>query len=255
MICLTEARVAAACLAGLVAGLFARPALAGDFRVDNKVFLEDQKEPVSRSSTIFAKAMVYDFLEKPAEIFVFDRPREQFILLNTQRRVSAQVSMQEVAGFTEQLRQRAAEQRDPFVQFLANPTFEQHYDPAAGTVSLASPWLSYQVQGATGRSAEMIGQFREFSDCYVRLSPILDAAARPPFARLILNEALQKAGLIPQKVTLTLTPKRGLVPKRVVIRSEHELVDRLSQADLDRVVQAQQFMAIFNPVGLEQYKR
>ncbi len=44
------------------------------------------------------------------------------------------------------------------------------------------------------------------------------------------------------------------MPKRLVIRSEHELIDRLSAADLDRVVQAQQFMAIFNPVGLEQYK-
>ena len=254
MFCHNRLRLTA-CLLALLAGLLGRPAPADDFRVDNKVFLEDHKEPISRSSTIFAKAMVYDFLEKPAEIFVFDRPREQFILLSTERRVSAQVSMQDVVTFTEQLRRRAAEQSDSFVQFLANPKFEQHHDPTAATVTVASPWLSYQVQGVAAPSAEMTAQFREFSDCFVRLSPILDPAARPPFARMILNEALQRAGLLPQKVTLTITPKRGLMPQRTTIRSEHQLIDRLSQADLDRVVQAQQFMAIFNPVGLEQYRR
>jgi hypothetical protein len=255
MIHSAQLHMAAACLACVLAGMFARPALADDFRVDNKVFFEDQKEPVSRSSTIFAKALVYDFLEKPAEIFIFDRPREQFILLDAERRVAAQVAMQDVMSFTEQLRQRAAAQRDPYVQFLANPTFEQHYEPATTTLSLSSPWLSYQVQGMAAPGPAAMAQYREFSDCYARLGPILDAAARPPFARMILNEALQKEGLIPQKLTLTLTPKRGFMPKRIVIRSEHELIDRLSQADLDRVVQAQQYMTIFSPVGLEQYKR
>jgi hypothetical protein len=43
--------------------------------------------------------------------------------------------------------------------------------------------------------------------------------------------------------------------KRITIRSEHQVAGRLSQADTDRIVQAQQFAAIFNPVSLEQYRR
>lgn len=245
-----------ASLVGLLAALLARPAPGVDgFRVDNQVFYEDQHEPVCQSSTIFAERMVYDFLDKPAEIFVFDRPREQFILMNTDRRICARVAMQDVASFTDQLRQRAEAQRDPFLQFLACPKFEQQLDPVSRTLTMSSPWMTYQVEGAAPPDPAMLVAFREFSDWYVRLTPILDPAARPPFARMMLNEALERCGLMPRTVTLTMTPKRGIMAKRIIVRSEHQLIGRLSESDNDRLVQAQQYVTIFNPVGLEQYRK
>ena len=245
-----------AALVGLLAVLVLRPALGSEgFRIDNRVFYEDQREPACQSSTIFAERMVYDFLDKPAEIFVFDRPHEQFILMNTDRRICTRLSMQEVGGFTDQLRDRAESQRDPFLQFLARPKFEQHLDPVGGTLTMASPWMTYQVESVAPPDPSMLVQFREFSDWYVRLTPILDPASRPPFARMMLNEALERSGVLPRTVTLTITPKRGLMAKRIVVRSEHQLIGRLSEADNDRLVQAQQFVTIFNPVGLEQYRR
>lgn len=246
----------AAWLAGLLAVVLARPALAVDgFRVDNRVFYQDQREPVCQSSTIFADRMVYDFLDKPAEIFVLDRPHEQFILLDTDRRISTRIAMQDVVSFTDQLRQRAESQRDPFLLFLARPEFQQHLEPSSGTLTLSSSCMTYHVEASAPADPTVIPLFREFSDWYVRLTPILDPTARPPFARMQLNEALERAGLMPRKVTLTLTPRKGLMAKRITVRSEHEVVGRLSEADNDRLVQVQQFVTIFNPVGLEQYRK
>jgi hypothetical protein len=244
-----------AVVVGLLAVLLAQPAVAADgFRIDNRVFYEDQKEPTCQSSTIFAESKVYDFLDKPAEIFVFDRPHEQFILLDTDRRISTRVNMQDVAGFTDQLQARVETRNDPFLKFLARPKFDQHLDAVAGTLTLNSPWMTYQVQGAAPPDPTMLQAFREFSDWYVRLTPILDPSARPPFARMLLNEALERCGLMPRKVSLTIAPKRGLMAKRITVRSEHQMIGRLSEADNDRLVQVQQFVTIFNPVSLEQYR-
>jgi hypothetical protein len=246
----------AVCVIGLWAAVFVPHAQAVDgFRVDSRVYYEDQKEPACQSSTIFADRMVYDFLDKPAEICVFDRPRGQFILLNTERRISTRVAIQDVASFTDQLQGRAESQADPFLKFLAQPKFEQHLDPASGTLTMNSLWMSYRVEAAAPPNPAMLAEFREFSDWYVRLTPILDSAARPPFARMLLNESLERSGLMPRKVTLTLAPKRGIMAKRIVVRSEHQLIDRLSESDNDRLVQTQQFVTIFNPVGLEQYRK
>lgn len=246
----------AVCVIGLWAAVFVPHALAVDgFRVDSRVYYEDQKEPACQSSTIFADRMVYDFLDKPAEICVFDRPREQFILLNTERRISTRVAMQDVSGFTDQLQARAETQTDPFLQFLARPKFEQHLDPGSGTLTLNSPWMTYRVEASAPPDPSMVPLFREFSDWYVRLTPILDSAARPPFARMMLNEALERSGLMPRKVTLTLAPKRGIMAKRITIRSEHQVIGQLSESDNDRLSQVQQYVTIFNSVGMEQYRK
>ena len=245
-----------ACVVVVLALLAHGPAMAVDgFRVDNRVFYEDQKEPVCQSSTIFLDHMVYDFLDKPAEICVLDQPHGQFVLLNTERRISTRVAMQDVASFTDQLRCRAETQTDPFLKFLARPQFEQHLDAVSGTLTLNSAWMTYRVEAVAPPDPTMLMLFREFSDWYVRLTPILDPSARPPFARMMLNEALERCGRMPRKVTLTVAPKRGLMAKRITVRSEHEVIDRLSESDNDRLVQTQQFMAIFNPVGLEQYRK
>lgn len=240
--------------AAVVAGLSGQAAQGEGFRVDSRVYVADQKEPISESSTLFAEELVYDFLEKPPEILVYDRPHGMLTLLKADRRVSTRIALQDVISFTEQLRARAAAHTDPFVQFLANPHFEEHDGGTAGALRLSSAWLSYEVQGAASTNPIEVARFREFSDWYVQMSPIFDPAARPPFARMMLNDALQRAGLIPRKLTLIMTPKRGFFMKPVTLRSEHEVIDRLSGADRDRMVQAQQFMAIFNPVGLDQYR-
>jgi len=228
---------------------------AQSFRIDNKVYVGDGREVVHQSTTIFHEQRVYDYLEKPAEAIVFDRSTEQFTLLDMMRHSMARVAARDVLAFTEQLRQRNTEQADPLLRFLLAPAFHEQFDAQTGTLNLQGTWMTYRAETMAAPNAEVVKLYRDFSDWSARLSPMLVATARPPFARLMLNSALEEHRLLPREVTLTITTKRGVVSKRFVTRSEHQLIERLSESDLNRVKQTHEFMVIYNPVSLEQYRK
>ena len=228
---------------------------AQGFRIDNKVYVGDGREVVNQSTTIFHEQQVYDYLEKPSETIVFDRSTEQFTLLDTMRRSMARVAARDVLSFTEQLRQRNTEQADPLLRFLLAPAFHEQFDSSTGTLNLLGAWMTYRVETMAAPNVEVVKLYRDFSDWSARLSPMLVATARPPFARLMLNTALEEHRLLPREVTLNITSKKGVVPKRFTTRSEHQFIDRLGESDLNRIKQTHEFMVIYNPVSLEQYRK
>jgi len=231
------------------------PAEALSIRFDNKVFVGDEREPVAQSTTIFHEDRTYDYLEKPTEIVVLDWRLQQFVILDATRRISARVSGRDVLGFTEQLRQRGSGQPDGLVKFLLAPAFQEHFEASTGTLKLEGEWMSYLVQTQTASSPEIVKLYRDFSDWYARLNPMLNPSARPPFARLMLDAALQEHGLLPREVVMTITMRKGLFPKRSQIRSEHRMIDSLGASDMDRIKQTHEFMIIFKPVSLEEYRK
>lgn len=241
----------------MVAGLLATAdALAVEgFRVESRVFWGDEKEPAVQSSTIFQTNAVYDYLEHPTEVLVYEKSRDQFVLLNTTRRLCTEIGRQRVLQFTEQLKRRTAEQSDPFVKFLGSPAFETEFEQENGVLTLSSSWMTYRLVTTAPPNPGISERYREFSDWYARLAPIISSSARPPFARLLVNAAMSERGIVPREVHLTMTLKKGLWPKRVSLRSEHLWIDRLDESDHNRVTQTRQFMAIFNPVSLEQYTK
>ena len=90
-----------------------------DFRVENKVFVGKASEPESQGTTIFQSGVVYDFLDSPAEVVVFDPAAARFILLDTGRRLVAEVRIEEVTTFNEWQKKwatRAAQSRDPVLR-------------------------------------------------------------------------------------------------------------------------------------------
>ena len=48
--------------------------------------------------------------------------------------------------------------------------------------------------------------------------------------------------------------KKTFPPQRVALRSQHQLVRRVVEGDLDRVAQTRQFMQIYKLVGFEHYR-
>ncbi|NQU25937.1 MAG: hypothetical protein HQ567_32000 [Candidatus Nealsonbacteria bacterium] len=226
-----------------------------DFRVENQVFLGDSKTPYCRTTTIFHQGMVYDFLDDPAEIIVLDKQAGRFVLLDTVHKLTTELTIDDVIQFTKRLQQSAENHSDPFVNFLAAPTFYERFDKEADELSLSSSWMTYRLQLLKPKSPAIVAQYREFADCYARLNPMLHPGARPPFARLLVNEAMQRYAAIAQRVHLSLSPKKTFPPTRTIIRSEHELTRQMAKADLDRVTQTRQFMDIFKPVSLEQYRK
>ncbi len=226
---------------------------AEDFRVENRVFAGGKKTAVSRSTTVFLDGVVYDYLENPAEIIVFEKDRSRFTLLDTTRRVRAELPTQKVAEFTEKLRQSASQQKDPFVRFLADPKFEEQYDEDSGELTLSSSWMTYRLELVDAGSSAIAQQYREFSDWYARVNAVLNPGSKPPFARVLVNVAMAKREATAREVHLTMTPKRTFPPKRVKLRSEHQFVHQIVQADADRAVQTRQFMQIYKLVGFAEY--
>jgi hypothetical protein len=229
------------------------PARGDNFRVENKVFVGNETTPRSESTTIFHEGVVYDYLEKPAEIIVFDKARKRFVLLDPSRRVRTELSTDEVQALSHNLRTWAGGQDNAFLNWLARPKFDQQVDEKTGELLFESPWLVYRVTVAPAESDEIARQYREFSDWYVQLNTRLNPGYKQTFARMVVNEALAKRGELPREVHLTVKSK---VPfQKTTARGQHQVVRRLVQSDRDRVAQTDQFMAIFPPVEFEQYQK
>ncbi len=226
-----------------------------DFRVENKIFTGSEKEPQVCSTTIFCDGVVYDYLEEPAEVTVFDKAHGRFVLLDLTRQIKTELTTAEVLRFTERLKRWTQTQSDPVLRFLGDPQFEEQFDEASGELSFTSPWVTYQALTIGAESKEICGQYRESSDWYGRLNTLLNPGARPPFARMIVSEALEQRGLFPREIRLTLKRQEGLLARRFTSRSEHLLVRQLVESDRRRVAQTGQFMAMYTTVDFSEYQR
>jgi len=240
----------------LVWGAMVAWAWGVDFRMENKVYWSNQREPVVETTTIFYNGAVYDFIKKPPEVTILEKKHHRLVLLDIQRRIKTQLSFQEVEAFVERLRRRADEYSDPFVSFLAHPEFEKSFDTEARELTLRSAWMTYRVVTIDAETAELAAEYRQFADALAQLNVLLNPKSLPPFPRLVLNAELHRREELPKEVHLMIHPDRGLLPKkRTVLRSEHELILQISEADRARVQQVLEFQNLFPPVSFEEYQK
>ena len=170
--------------------LLPHAARAADFRVDNSVFVEGESQPQSKGVTIFHAGLVYDFLSDPAEVIVFDKSNQRFILLDNARRVQSDITTDDVEATVDRVKQRLAGQPNPSSRWLVAPTFETTFDKVKSELTLASESLTYRavVQPA---DAAVAAQYHEFSDWYTKFNLAMNPSSRPPFPRMVLNEAIE----------------------------------------------------------------
>lgn len=226
-----------------------------DFRVENKVFSGDDKEPLSESTTIFCHGVVYDCLKSPAETVVFDKAADRFQLLSLSHRTRTELNTANVTAFVDRLQELAAKNKDPLVRFLAEPQFDERFADASGELILSSPLVTYRLTLAPESDRGVVEQYREFCDAYARLNALLVPGSRPPFGRLAVNAALAQRQAIASRVSLTLTTGKIPNQQKVVIRSEHRVVRPLEKADLDRVARAREMMGHFKLASFENYRK
>jgi len=227
--------------------------LAQQFRVENEVFIDGDDVPDVESTTIFLDGVVYDFLKQPREVIIFDKSRGRFVLLDLQRRLKTEVSTSQVVAFTEWIKQWAAGQDDRLLQFLADPKLDKAQDD--GWWIFRSSWLIYRVLPQQPADTRVVGLYRDFASWYCRLNAMLNPGARPPFARMMVDEELAAEGLIPQEVELSIRDRKSWFPKWTTIRSRHRLIPHLVESDRDRVGQTDQFISMFLPVKFHEYQQ
>jgi hypothetical protein len=239
----------------VLAGGMPASALGDDFRVDNRVYANGQTKPESRSTTIFSGGIVYDYLEEPAEVIVFEKAAGRFVLLSVGRQVRAELTTDEVSAFNARLKQRATSHSDPLIAFLGDPKFVEQFDPPAGRLTLNSPVMTYEVLLVSAGGPSVAEQYREFSDGYAQLNTVLNPGSRPPFARLALDEAMARRQSLAREVKLTVRQQQPAGIRRTTVRSEHDLVLKLGADDLKRVAKTRDQMRTFKPVKFEEYSK
>lgn len=230
--------------------------LGEDFRVDNAVYHGDQNEPSSESTTIFHGGVVYDCMETPSETVVFDKTADRFILLNPNTRTRTELTTTQLAAMADRLQMSAIKSKDPVVQFLAKPNFQESSNEAAGELTLASPLVTYRVILSPEPNPSIVNQYHEFCDYYARLNALLSSGSRPPFGRLVVNAALAQRQATASEVFLTtVVSGKGLKQQRIDIRSKHRVVCPLEQTDLDQVAKIRQQMDDFKPISFSEYRK
>lgn len=230
---------------------------AADFRIENRVFLDDEKEPVSESTTLFHGGRVYDiFGGEDAEIAVFDPPRQRFILLDPSRRVKTEVQTAYIESYVEVLHKKATAHENKFVRFLAEPKFDRAFDQDASRLTMKSPMMTYRIDTVPATNEGAAREYAQFSDAYARLSAVTSDVPLPPFPRLAVNAVLRERKELPKRVERTVE-RTGLGPlpdKTVTIHSEHKIAWRLVESDKKRIALAGKYLASFDDVPLQVYR-
>jgi hypothetical protein len=251
-------RYAAIC-ATLLFGLATNQAARGeDFRIETRVYEGTKAEPLNSTTTLFLAGIVYDFPATPLgpwEITVFDPARGRFTLLDTKRKMRTDLQMTSIEEVVEAQRERASRGDSPFLKFLAHPEFEETYDEQTGELELESAFMTYTLTTETADSAEAMRQYSDFADGFTKLSPVLEAAAPPPFARLVVNQALRERGRIPDRVAMSARPDGTVGSKQeFLLRSEHDIKWKLQAADIARIEEVKNNIALFELVSFEEFR-
>jgi len=246
-----------ACLA---AWLVAQPVAAKEFRVETTVYENDVEEPVAQVLTLFQDGLVYEFLSQPDEVRVYKTTVPSgtgvFILLDPRRRLRTEIATSEIANFMEAVRQRAAEHKNPLMQFAAQPKFEESFvdgqSNGRGELTMSSELMSYRIKTVPAANQDDLITYHRFSDWNAQLNAMLNVGSTPPFPRLLVGQAMKRRGVLPEEIVLTITTGRS---KEEVIRATSETRWRLSQQDRQRIDQVAADLVQFKQVGYDRYRR
>jgi hypothetical protein len=227
---------------------------AADFRVDSKVFVGKETVAHTTNVTLFHGEHVYDFLDRPLQITIYDLHRGRIVLLDPKRRFKAEVTDQMLDSFCESLRRAEHKTQDELLKFALRPTFDERSGQESGERIFSAEFLSYRVKLYEHNVKGMASQYRAFSDASARLNALANHGSLPPFPRLVVNAALDDTGNVPAQIELRIVP-RELGAKTVVLRSQHEFRPRLLDSDLRKIDEAGAQLASATLVRLGEYLR
>ena len=221
-------------------------ALAQEFRIETTVYSGEEEKPVAKAITLFQQDVVYDFLESPKQTAIFrqgvdEKSPGRFILLDEATKLRTEIPTDKIERLLVKLRVWSVKQPDHFVAFLAAPKFKEDYNEKSHKLTLTSDYMVYQAETLPGKKADVMENYRTFSDWYARLNAVTQKG-NLPFPRLKLNALLDEQGRLPKKVSLDI-PEQSLS-----LRAEHNYTWRLSKQDQQKITEAQKQLREFKQV-------
>lgn len=231
--------------------------MSQDFRIETEVFRGESTEPISENLTLFSGNLILDFMlptdrtRFPEEIVIYLSQERKFVLLNTRRRVKTEILEGEVLQVLAALQSSSI--IDETNEFLFHPEFKENFDSSSGLLTMESEQLSYEVRGKRPKEDDQLHRYFEFISQFARLNAT-DPKRMPPFARLKLNTALKKHGLIPEEVRLILIPSLDAAAEPIILRTTHNLISPLSEKDEKRIASAKRYWMDFKLVSLAEFR-
>jgi hypothetical protein len=232
-----------------------RPLGAEDFRVDSNVYIGKETAPRSTNVTLFQGTHVYDFLDKPEQVTIYDMGRERIVLIDPERQVRTEITGEIITAFCKSLRVLQEKHGDPLLKFALEPQFEEKDQTNDGQLVFESKYITYRVQASKPEDPTMAARYRAFGDWSAKLNSLVNRGSLPPFPRLAINTSLARIGQVPNKLQVSLSPRSFLPGRGVTFRSEHEFRPRLLESDLKKIEQAGELLARTKRVGLGEYGR
>jgi hypothetical protein len=235
--------------------LLGSTARAEDFRIDTKVYLADETEPISHTKTLFYEGVVYDFLSEPKQIAIFRKLSSAesgtFILLDPTRQVRTDLTTEEILLYSRGLQDLATTHKDPLLKFSANPDFVEAFNEREKMLTLTNDRMKYRLLTIPCSEAAS-QQYKEFSDWYVRAAARMHQGPILPFPRLMVNAALARHKVVPAEVHLEVPASPG--HQQLMVRSTHEVLFLLSQSDRQEIELAKKYLADFKKVDFKEFQ-
>jgi len=229
-------------------------ASAEDFHVESRVFSAGETKPVIQTTTLFYKGVVYDFMKDPnggkdPEATIFDPAHSRCVVLDPQRKICTELSLEQVQTFSKELRLEAAAHQDPLLNFLSNPQFTEKSE--GDELEFTSSWMVYRLKTTPAKSPEIAHQYAEFSFWLGQLNVMLNPASLPPFGRIAVSEKLEQRKLLPTEVFMTISPKGPT--QKLTLRAEHHFQWTIRDSDRKLVDETHKQLASFRQVSLKEY--
>jgi len=226
-------------------------ARAEDFRVDTDYYVGNEKKPSAEVLTIFQGGIAYDF--QGVETMVLDPRRGKLTLLDSERKVRADLETAELLDAATSLQAVALDSKNPALVAAAKPEFQkssEDFQQNGGQftrLTFQSAPLRYIVEAQAARTPEAVQEYKYFVDWSARLNS-LRPGGQPAGARLEINEDLAAKGLIPTRIDRVIPDARIRE-----VRAQHSVIWKLSQDDHSRIDKTGTQLVKFQLVSFDQY--
>ncbi len=223
-----------------------------EFRIETQLFTEKNEEASSENLTLFSNGAIYDFLpySDPTKIVIFDSNHDKFYLLDVKQKAKVVLEKFQVADFTDRL--RANRQLVEKAPYLFEPKFTESYDENNKVLTLSNERITYEASGTRPLSQKQLKTYGIFANWYAKINAT-NPRNMPPFARLELNQAMQKYNFIPKSIKLTIRPEGGYFSKPIMLETRHVIHNQLTGEDRKRIEKAQSYLTQFKDVSLSTY--
>lgn len=236
--------------------LFAEPAASPadpghkSFRVTITIF-DGSKIPdakIAEHLILFDNGMVYAVPQDPeGQITFVDAGRNRIVLLDPKSKKRTEINTNDLIELTANLRTSAKlpahAQRLGIDAKVQVDTETNEYSVRYGNVS----YTTTTTKPTDPNAATQFGQFAAWAS---RLN-IARAVGLPPIGRMRMNDRIKVDGRMPESTVLQI--RSGLTMQKY--RSEHELIETISQADRKKIEQIGSMLALYSPVSLKDFPR